>query len=365
MNFDKFLRSILMALPLVSVSWADEWVGNRSDFEKLGFQVEGVKALKDPIQRLFSEPLLSWPIQFESPEYSLGNVMAQYQDYGSGAYFHGGLDLRGQDGGEIVAPVSGRIEAGHYGYERQVDGSMKKWWRAWPNTGPDLYFEVAIVRDDGVRFEIHHIDRSTLTTEVIQALKNQGRIAAGTKLGGIHHWPMAGAGGRLYHHVHYNIIDPSGRSLNPEAWSVPILVDQTPPTIHRVVAQKSGRVFEIAKNDLVDGVDTFYVVTTDQRASNVYIHMPSRVALMGASGVLTEWNFRNQLRTSQDSWPDIRQVFAERLRLSSGEVITTEGNYNENIFIVQLKVPVGSKAQSILVQDQKGNSSTFELKSIP
>jgi hypothetical protein len=89
------------------------------------------------------------------------------------------------------------------------------------------------------------------------------------------------------------------------------------------------------------------------------------VALMGASGVLTEWNFRNQLRTSQDSWPDIRQVFAERLRLSSGEVITTEGNYNENIFIVQLKVPVGSKAQSILVQDQKGNSSTFELKSIP
>ena len=37
-----------------------------------------------------------WPVPFLDAHHTIGNVMTQFQDYGGGAYYHGGDDLRVQ-----------------------------------------------------------------------------------------------------------------------------------------------------------------------------------------------------------------------------------------------------------------------------
>ena len=96
----------------------------------------------------------------------------------------------------------------------------------WPREGDDLYFEVAVVADSGVRYEFHHVDRASLPVGIATLLNaGGGRVEAGTLLGHAITWPDGD-----YHHIHYNLVLPSGTRINPEFVS-PLLADHRAPEI--------------------------------------------------------------------------------------------------------------------------------------
>jgi hypothetical protein len=56
---------------------------------------------------------LKWPIAFQDDQHSLGNSMLEFQSYGDGPYYHGGLVLRVKKPSPVYATVCGSVESGH------------------------------------------------------------------------------------------------------------------------------------------------------------------------------------------------------------------------------------------------------------
>lgn len=299
---------------------------------------------------------IPWPVAFEDSRHTIGNVMTQFQDYGSGAYYHGGDDLRVHEREWVFAPISGRLEAGHYAYETQPDGSNKKFWKPWPSSGNEMYFEVALIDAEGFRFELHHVDRSTLTEEVLNILKSgQGSIARGQKLGQVVQWRNSDTDDTLYHHTHYNIVAPDGARLNPEFYS-PSLGDNLAPLISEIYATgDSTQAFGDGRINASNARE-FIVVASDKLGENIYTHTPAFARLIFDSGEQTVWDFRERLSTSDGRFPAIWDFFKESLTLPNGDVLTTQGDYQSRIFLLRLKVPTLAKGKfRIEIGDSSGN----------
>ena len=335
-----------------------------------GFRVS--TEIRRPLRPEFNPGSLDWPVAFEGPESTMGNTMAQFQRYGGGSpYFHGGCDLRTRAGEKVLAPVSGRLEAGHYSYAQRPDGNLEKFMKPWPETGEALYFELSIVDDRGFRFEFHHVDRASLPASIVRKLNESfnPRVEKGEWIGNVVEWPVAGAGGKPYHHLHYNIIDPQGVRLNPEHYSFG-LSDSNAPEIHGVYVRNSiTRFFDRA--DGVLAVDSEVVVAaTDQRKPNLYTHTPPRVQWQwndaGDEEQKLGWNFLEALLTQEGFTPDIRQVFASEIRTSEGQRLQTQGDYSNNFFLFRMpKLPMRvGQSLELIVQDQAGNSTrrSFQVR---
>lgn len=309
----------------------------------------------------FGSHSLAWPVPFQDAQHTIGNVMGQYQNYGDAPYYHGGDDLRVQEREMARAPISGRLEAGHYSYETLPDGSNKKYWKPWPQSGNSMYFEVAIVTPQGYRFELHHIDRDALTPAVLSALKSpQPTVTEGTELGRVVEWPMTDTDGTYYHHTHYNIIAPDGAQLNPEHYSQ-LMGDKLPPVISCAYAVlASGKSAEFGQGHFRERPEEFVVVAADKLAANIYSHTPAYTRLVFDNGAETTWDFRERLTMRNGKFPPIWEFFRESLDLPDGRTITTEGNYSSRNFLLRLKVPQGARGKfRIEIGDAAGNLSTL------
>ncbi|HXT01287.1 MAG TPA: hypothetical protein VN915_11470, partial [Elusimicrobiota bacterium] len=149
--------ALLLLSVLASASRADERVRPASVLLREGYKPAASFAAEaaPASAALPAEHSLSWPVRFQDAEHTLGNVMNQFQPFGD-PYYHGGDDLRVDAGAGVSAPVAGRLEAGAYSYAARADGSLEKYWKPWPQTGDPTYFEVAVVSDEGLRYEFHH-----------------------------------------------------------------------------------------------------------------------------------------------------------------------------------------------------------------
>lgn len=373
-------RSIAVGLPcflllfvdatLAPIARANERIRPRAQLLREGYLP--VSYPKQPTTKLSygnlpaSPGSLNWPVDFADASHTLGNNMLQFQNYGSEPYYHGGCDLRTKDGAEVRAPVAGHLEAGHYSYDTNSDGSLRKYFRAWPKTGPALSFEVAIITDEGFRFEFHHIDRDTLPTEIVQMLdRGGGRVVEGQIIGHVITWPVEGVDGELYHHTHYNIVAPNGIRYNPEYYSR-MLIDQKAPALHGVYAlDANGRGIALHNDERIPQPipREFVVATTDQRASNVYTQAPLYVALKFSRGDEVVWDFRHRLLNPTDQFAAIWDVFKESLAIGGGRVLRTQGDYNNNFFLYRLKTPASAGGDlTFTVQDASGNATVFRLR---
>ncbi|HEY8280171.1 MAG TPA: hypothetical protein VIH99_11140 [Bdellovibrionota bacterium] len=277
--------------------------------------------------------------------------MAEFQPFGA-PYFHGGCDMRTVSGADLFAPVSGMLEAGHYSYSTNTDGSMTKYWMPWPEQGDETYFEVAVVGDDGNRYELHHVDRSTLPTEIVNRLNaGGGRIEAGALLGHVIYWPGGG-----YHHTHYNIVLPSGRRVNPE-YASPLLPDHLAPELLGLYAiMPDGAVRDFASGTFRSAPSEFIVDVQDKLDSSVYTHPPTFLRLKFASGQETGWDFRTTLSRSDGAFPPLWDFFYNRLRAPDGSSRYTNGGYGTGYSLIRLKIPQGATgAFTIEVGDIAGN----------
>jgi hypothetical protein len=295
---------------------------------------------------------LAWPVTFQDASHVIGNTMAQYQPY-DGAYWHGGADLRVKAGAAVRAPIAGRVEAGHYSYAIKSDGSMTKYWKAWPAQGNDTYFEVAVVADDGTRYEFHHVNRKTLPASTIALVESGGRANAGDTLG----YTIAWSDG-VYHHIHYNIVTPGGTRINPEYVST-IIPDTTAPEILSSYAVLStGTAQNFGTGSFAAAPSEFAIEVRDRLGRNVYSNPPSWARLQFQSGAATTWDFRQTLTREDGTQPALWDFFVKTLRTPLGTSIGTTGGYGTGTSVIRLKVPTGATGPfRIDFADQAGNST--------
>ncbi len=301
---------------------------------------------------------LNWPVSFQNPLDPIGNDMVEYQPY-DGGYFHGGLDLLSPFGSHVRAPVAGRIEAGHYAYTPQSNGSLEKMWKPWPQSGNPTYFEVAIITDEGFRFEFHHVDRNTLPPAIVEKL-NKGRssrVEVGEVLGDVLEWEI-----RDYHHIHYNIIDPNGVTrVNPQYLSPEIADSIAPEVIAMAYKSKKNNIWMEFKNfQRLNDAEEIQVVCKDQKIREGFEHPPVSSELVFQNGKKTSWNFKRSLEDENSMWPELWNFYARSLNLFSKNY-ETWGDYGHGEFIVRLKVPEKAEGPfKIKLIDDASNETLIE-----
>ena len=150
-----------------------------------------------------------WPFK----PLSIAHNIASYQNYGSGAYFHHGIDIRADAGTSVYASAGGLV----VNIENYVSGSP-------------LYWEVAILDDDGFLWQYHHIDKKSIPSQVWNAYKNSTPIPAGTKIGTIYYWPISSYG-EMFHHIHLNVIGENKKYITPILLLEPLNDTQYPQFI--------------------------------------------------------------------------------------------------------------------------------------
>lgn len=360
-------RTLALAVALTSITAicasaiADERVLPREIFQQMGFRpvLRASRPVRSFPARGFEASLstgLPWPVQFKDEAHTIAQNYVNFQDYGGGAYFHKGCDLRTQPHSWVIAPVSGVLEGGYYGYETHEDGSQTKFWNPWKGDAhPDPYFELAIVTDEGYRFELHHVDVMDLPQETIAALNKGGvRVPAGARIGHVLEWNFGD-----YDHIHYNVFAADGTIINPEAHSVAVR-DTVAPAIQGVYAlYGNGRVSDVREGLVLDqGVREIVVATTESRNNDAYVQTPPFAGIAFQNGPSFAWDFRESLTAPGGGFPDLRKVFASRLRTPSGQLLRTIGNYGKGLFLMRLPVAQGVSGQFVVrVADTAGNFS--------
>jgi hypothetical protein len=306
---------------------------------------------------------LPWPVRFQDEGHTIAQSFVQFQDYGSGAYFHGGCDLRTLANAPVVAPVNGVLEGGYYSYSSNPDGSTTKYWKAWKESElhDDLYFELALTTDDGYRFELHHVDPMHLPPSTVAALNHGNiKIKKGIRIATVHPWDSD------YHHVHYNVIAPDGHIINPEAHSV-LVTDTLAPEILGVFGLNLQSQYLHLTGDqsiAIPLLKEIVVVTRERKNFSRYYQTPPYVALTFDSGESVAWDFR-QMLWIENAFPDIRQVFLPSLDSDDGLHYQNFGNYGAGQFLMRLKMPNARGPFHIDVSDIAGNSVSFRATYAP
>lgn len=342
----------VLALGASPLARANERTAPRAKLLSEGYVPVGNIKAADPAFP-YSAHSLPWPIEFQDDSHTLGNVMAQYQPFGK-PYFHGGIDIRTVGGKMTRTPVAGRLEAGHYSYSTNDDGSMEKFWKPWPQQGDSTYFEVAVVTDDGFRFEFHHINRSTLPRKIVDMLNaGGGRVEVGTEVGAAISWM-----GQDYDHIHYNIVAPSGVRINPEHASALLTDTMAPEISDAAVVSANGTVSSFGTGRLSEVPSAIVVAVQDHLDHNVYDHPPTFARLTFANGMQSSWDFTEKLTRADGSFPPLWDFFVNSVRIPGGRRLATTGGYGTGVSVIRLSVPAGAKGAFVLeLGDQAGNVS--------
>jgi hypothetical protein len=351
-------RVILAIFCLVLNAGATERIAPRAQLLSEGY-APIIYSKTDSAPSLDSLPTrsLPWPLHFEDSSHTIANSMAQYQPFDEPAYFHGGLDLRTKLHEAFFAPVAGRLEAGHYGYSTNPDGSMEKYWKPWPQSGDATYFEVAVIDDQGFRFEFHHVDRQRLPQKIVSLLNQGGaRVEAGEQLGDTVFFSSS------YHHIHYNVVAPNGIRVNPESLHLPI-PDHQAPTVFGVFARAAGASkfmrLEEGKS-LAKTPEEIVVFTNDKLDGSVYDQPPVLVRVEFSSGETVQWDFRRALATGAGNFPNLFHFISEEISVEGEGRLQSTGGYGVGKSLIRLRVPASAKgAYTITLEDISGNAATF------
>jgi hypothetical protein len=302
---------------------------------------------------------LKWP--FESPyaKSYIGNNFVQFQPYGKPGYHMGG-DMLLESASWALAPVGGLVEAGHYAYTDLPNGDRIKQWIAWPGAGDNNYFEVAVIDSNGTRFELHHVDRRTLTNEVIEALKNGGSVVAGQRLARVVPWPTR----FHYVHVHLNVFNSFGVAINPES-VFEIIPDSVVPNVSFLALYQDGSTEWLKEGvTITKPVKSFIVYGSDEKDLNEYVQAVPYIEFSRDGAIVNALDFRFNLLDSSGIFIDIREFYLGDLLLSDKTVLRQPASFyplqgtkfHQQIMVNQ--APSGNSFQ-LKVQDIAGNATVL------
>ena len=304
---------------------------------------------------------MAWPVKFIDASHTIGNSMPEYQNYGTEAYYHEGADLRVSPAREVTAPVAGFLQGDFYTYVTdQNTGEDKKYTKPYSDGGDTLYFEITIRTTEGFQLEMHHVNPESLPKNIIDLiLRGGGEIRAGEVVGFAAIWPNSRAGAR-YDHIHYNLISPAGVYMNPEYFSQP-LADESAPLVKNIYAVYKDKTIEVLNQKLQGTPLELIVSAIDMKGENIY-PLPPVLAEAAWGAKKTAWDFSKYFLNSLGGFPDIREVYARNVRLSSGKTVTTKGDYSSAVFLFRLKTPAGASGPvTITLKDSSENTTQVQL----
>ena len=288
----------------------------------------------------FSSPRVHpWPF----PLLSIGHNMQSFQDYGGSPYWHDGLDIRSVSDQMIYASAGGRV----VNLENYV-------------AGDSLYWEVAILDDEGFVWKYHHVDRKSIPEEVINAFRNGERIEAGAVIGKVVRWPVF-TFGELYHHLHLLIVGKDGKYINPLLLLTP-LDDRSSPVIRKIGIAIKHRPIE---GQVVSGPHALFLDASDLILHEKFILPPHKITyrIDGAQEKIM-WEFVH-LPSEKNDTDFINDFYMEgtcgnyRCRKFYFNL-----NFSQNEPRKEMHLSPGNHSVDVTVEDLSGNKSSgsFEWK---
>lgn len=193
-----------------------------------------------------------WPF----PLLSIGHNMQSYQDYGGSPYWHDGLDIRSNPDQAMYAPVGGKV----VNVENYIPGNP-------------MYWEVAILDDEGFVWKFHHVDRASIPQEIHDAYKVRGRVNTGTLIGNVVRWPVSSFG-EVYHHLHLLVVAADGKYINPFLMMEP-LPDTKVPVINKIGIAKNHKPTDATE---VKGPHSLYLEASDLTLHDKFILPPYKIS---------------------------------------------------------------------------------------
>lgn len=193
-----------------------------------------------------------WPF----PLLSIGHIMQSFQDYGGSPYWHDGLDIRSLPGQPIYASAGGKVV--------NIENYVK---------GNPLYWEVAILDEEGFVWKYHHVDRKTIPEEIFTAYRNSKSISDGTFIGNVVRWPVT-TFGEVFHHLHLLVVSKDGKYINPFLLMEP-LPDTTAPVITRIGLAQNHKPLE---GNEVSGGHALFVEASDLTLHDKFLLPPYKIS---------------------------------------------------------------------------------------
>lgn len=270
-----------------------------------------------------------WPF----PLLSIGHNMQSYQDYGGSPYWHDGLDIRSRIDQPMFASAGGKVV--------NVENYQP---------GNPMYWEVAILDDEGFVWKYHHVDRKTIPAEI----KVGAIVKAGALIGNVVRWPISSYG-EVYHHLHLLVVAKDGQYINPFLMMEP-LPDTKAPVITKIGLAKNHSPID---GHEVRGPHAVYLEASDLTLHEKFLLPPHKISykLDGGDEVVV-WEFINLPSGKNDT--DFINDFYMR---------GTCGNYSCRKFFFNLNftkaaprktmtLNPGAHSIEVFVEDIVGNKSS-------
>ena len=365
------ILTLLAFIIFPSISYATELIMTQEQAEASGFQPFDSKSrtlVRSEKINIAIEEIeeLDWP--FEQP-YSrgfLGNNFLQYQPYGPAGY-HSGTDMILERDSWVLAPTNGILEAGHYTYVHNEDGSREKFWKPWPESGDENYFELAVTDGNGYRYELHHVAKTSMPQSIINGLNsgNEYSVSAGERLAKVVRWSTF----FHYDHVHLNVYSPEGNELNPERFFKP-LMDNIAPDVKFVAKFSDQSTKWLREGTALDkDVIGFYIIGADQKNSSIWQNAVQEFTLEVDGQIKESINFDLTHSNEFGDWYDIRDVYPRSLTLPNGSIIRQPTSYyprKNTEFITQINtdsIDFSNSDRVILVaRDSNNNATTINVR---
>lgn len=275
----------------------------------------------------------SWPF----PLLSIGHNMQSFQDYSGSPYWHDGLDIRSVKDQPIYAAAGGKV----VNIENYVRGNK-------------LYWEVAILDDEGFVWKYHHVAQETITHEIEASLSTGKKIPAGTLIGNVVPWPVSSFG-EVYHHLHLLVVADDGRYVNPFLMMAP-LADTQVPTIAKIGLAKSHRPIE---GNEVRGEHAVFLEASDLVLHHKFILPPHKISYRLNNGEeKVVWEFIN-LPSGKNDTDFINDFY---MKGTCGDYSCRKFYFNLNFTQSNprgtFNLPAGQHQIDVVVEDIVGNRAT-------
>lgn len=278
-----------------------------------------------------------WPF----PLLSIGHNMQSYQDYSGSPYWHDGLDIRANEDEKIFSATGGKV----INIENYVRGNH-------------LYWEIAILDEEGFVWKYHHVSKESITQEIVNAYKTGTKILEGTLIGNVVKWPTTSFG-EVYNHLHLLVVAADGRYINPFLMMSP-LNDTQAPVINKIGLAKNHKPIEGIE---VKGEHSLFLEASDLVQHQKFILPPHKIYYrLNNEAEKVVWTFIN-LPSGKNDTDYINDFY---MKGTCGDYSCRKFYFNLNFSPEKprdvFKLEAGNHEIEVTVEDIVGNKATKNFK---
>lgn len=343
-------------------AYCDELFLSEAKSIELGFEKVHYLGVPYPKENLRTKNSLAWPFEAPFKLGFLGNNFVQYQPYAPHPGYHGGNDMVLERDSWVVAPFAGRLEAGHYAYNDLPNGSREKFFKPWPASGPDAYFELTLIDKSGMRYEFHHVDKASLPKEIVNALNSgKAEVKEGQRLGQVYRWGTS----FHYDHVHVNVIDAAGKWFNPQ-YFFKQLPDTIAPKVFFMAKLKDGSTKYLNNlEELSQTPASILIAGYDRMDHNHFVQAPIFSKIKFESGEEYFFDGRLNITSHQGGFMDIRLLYPSKIKWpGTNQWYRTPGSYYplDKFFIQEITLPGHLSGKvNVFSEDMAGNRTKIKF----